>query len=95
MVSKHNLSTAIALIFVLPLIPSPFVFSLLPSLPTPPHHSPLFPIPVQLYHSGVYDPLICSETRLDHGVLAVGYGVDGDKDYWIVKNRYGRQAFNL
>lgn len=42
-------------------------------------------ITFQLYKSGIYHDILCSSTRLDHGVLAVGY----DTDYYIVKNSWG------
>jgi len=44
---------------------------------------------LQFYHHGVAHPRHCSTTNLDHGVLITGYGVDGSKPYWSVKNSWG------
>ncbi|XP_076278629.1 cathepsin L-like peptidase [Lasioglossum baleicum] len=44
----------------------------------------------QFYSEGIYYEPECSSKDLDHAVLVVGYGTDGnDDDYWLVKNSWG------
>jgi len=44
----------------------------------------------QLYSGGVLKPLFCPGSKLDHGVAVVGYGKEGEKEYWIIKNSWGK-----
>jgi len=41
------------------------------------------------YTSGVMDSTSCEGTQLDHAVLIVGWGVQNNVQYWIVKNSWG------
>jgi C1A family cysteine protease len=41
----------------------------------------------QLYRTGVFSGA-CG-TNLDHGILLVGYGNNGSRDYWKAKNSWG------
>jgi len=47
---------------------------------------------LQFYGSGIIktDSSECDPEALDHGVLIVGYGVQGNTNYWLVKNSWGK-----
>ncbi|XP_077963843.1 digestive cysteine proteinase 2 [Gasterosteus aculeatus] len=41
------------------------------------------------YSSGIYDEPNCNPNNLSHAVLLVGYGSEGGRDFWIIKNSWG------
>jgi cathepsin L len=41
------------------------------------------------YHSGIYDDPSCFVIDVCHAIGIVGWGVEGDKKFWIVKNSWG------
>ena len=43
----------------------------------------------QLYANGIYSDSSCSSTYLDHGMLAVGYGLYNGIPVWLLKNSWG------
>ena len=49
------------------------------------------PSSIRRYRSGVHYAPSCSSYRMNHAVLAVGYGSEGGQDYFLVKNSWGTQ----
>ncbi|XP_051893713.1 procathepsin L-like [Pristis pectinata] len=47
----------------------------------------------QFYHSGIYHESLCSNSKVNHAMLVVGYGSYGEgedvQNYWIIKNSWG------
>ena len=43
----------------------------------------------QMYSGGVLDDPSCTGEYANHPALAVGYGTEDGKDYWLVKNSWG------
>uniref|UniRef100_A0A146LB69 Digestive cysteine proteinase 3 n=1 Tax=Lygus hesperus TaxID=30085 RepID=A0A146LB69_LYGHE len=43
------------------------------------------------YSQGIYDNPNCDGQRLNHAMLLIGYGIEKDIPYWLVKNSWGAQ----
>jgi cathepsin F len=43
---------------------------------------------MQFYSGGISDPVHC-DSQMDHAVLIVGFGVENEVPYWIIKNSWG------
>ena len=41
------------------------------------------------YKSGILDDTGCFSEEVNHAVMAVGYGTENGKGYWLVKNSFG------
>uniref|UniRef100_A0A8C9R3J2 Cathepsin S-like n=1 Tax=Scleropages formosus TaxID=113540 RepID=A0A8C9R3J2_SCLFO len=41
------------------------------------------------YRGGIYNDIHCSNLKINHAVLVVGYGTDKGQDYWLVRNSWG------
>jgi len=48
------------------------------------------PSSFHLYKSGIYDDPSCSSLILNHIVGLIGYGVDNGRDYWLLRNSWGK-----
>jgi len=47
--------------------------------------------PLQFYMGGIINvwDIFCNPKGIDHGTVVVGYGVENNKPYWVVKNSWG------